>query len=163
MAAGGEELKEERLLTRLAETWWRKRSGNPGFGWQHARAALSSPKAKAALAELNWKLAASDNELYTAFIAGVAKAHYKAVDFDSWDQGKDTDLGSTMQIANQQRKYKPQESAKPQPLQLERREQSQSQRKQPTKMQQEDGQSSAQPLLRSERGSQPPEAAKLQR
>ena len=87
MAQEAEELKQERLLTRLAECWWRTRSGNPGFGWIVAREALSTPKVKAALAELNWHPAATDKELYAAFISAVSRDNWKAPDFDSWAQG----------------------------------------------------------------------------
>ena len=79
--------KEERLLTRLAETWWRTRTGSPGFHWVMARQALCYPKVKAALADLNWRPDANYKELYSAFISGVAKEGFKAPDFDSWNEG----------------------------------------------------------------------------
>ena len=79
--------KEERLLTRLAETWWRTRFGSPGFHWVMARQALCYPKVKAALADLSWRPDANDKELYSAFISGIAKEGFKAPDFDSWNEG----------------------------------------------------------------------------
>ena len=87
MSEHQQELKNESLLTRLAETWWRTRMGSPGYHWILAREALSSPRVKAALADLNWRPDASDKELYAAFISGVATDNSKAPDFDSWEIG----------------------------------------------------------------------------
>ena len=87
MTSDQQQFKDERLLTRLAETWWRTRVGSPGFHWVMARQALSYPKVRAALADLNWRPDADDKELYSAFIAGVSKEGFKAPDFDSWDEG----------------------------------------------------------------------------
>ena len=101
MASG---LKQERLLTRLAECWWRTGKGNPGFGWMPSREALNTPKAKAALAELNWKPAASDKELYAAFVSGIAKGGWKASDIDSWDQGEALTEARTMQQRDLQKR-----------------------------------------------------------
>ena len=96
MSSDQQELKNERLLTRLAECWWRSRTGSLGFHWILARRALSYPKVKAALAELNWRPDVSDQELYAAFISAVSKENFKAPD-ESWEQGSSLSEARTLQ------------------------------------------------------------------
>ena len=80
-------LEEERLLIRLADAWWRSRSGSPGLRWVMVREAMKDAKVQEALASLNWKPAASDKELYAAFCAAIGKGHFKEQDFDAWEIG----------------------------------------------------------------------------
>ena len=75
-------LEEERLLIRLADAWWRSRSGSPGLRWVMVREAMKDAKVQEALASLNWKPAASDKELYAAFCAAIGKGHFKEQDVD---------------------------------------------------------------------------------
>ena len=102
--ADQKQFNDERLLTRLSETWWRTRTGSPGFHWILAREALSYPKVQAALAELNWRPDVSDKELYAAFLGAVSKDNFKAPDFDSWEIGQVPSGKWTMTQRAEQRK-----------------------------------------------------------
>ena len=46
-------LKDERLLIRLEDVWWRSRSESPGLWWVLGRKAIKKNKVREGLASLN--------------------------------------------------------------------------------------------------------------
>ena len=80
--------EDEKLLTRLANTWHTYRSGNPGFCWKNGRSAYMSTALYGGLQNNpNWASGASDRELMGAWQSITASHHWKPELFDSWDEG----------------------------------------------------------------------------
>ena len=78
----------EAVLTRLAEIWHKKRTGQPGFEIKAARRAVASLNVKFELdSSTGWNAMSTDQDIMGAFIKATTEDGWVEANFDSWDQG----------------------------------------------------------------------------